>query len=155
MPDTTALNITNLNIDSIQVEVMSCRTNRWQETHTVAEGSTNSDTVGIIKQEANGQNGQNHSNKLINYFYSSTNTDADKKKSSIMTQKIHDTFSNVFNSIGCFEGTLSLQLKLDSKPYQAPPRHVAYALQKLFKEELEQLQEMDIIAPLVVDETAE
>ena len=46
MPDTTALNITNLNIDSIQVEVMSCRTNRWQETHTVAEGSTNSDTVG-------------------------------------------------------------------------------------------------------------
>ena len=54
-----------------------------------------------------------------------------------MTQKIHNTFSNVFNGTGCFEGTFSLQLKPDSKPYQAPPRHVAYALQKLFKEELE------------------
>ena len=44
-----------------------------------------------------------------------------------------------------------LQLKPDSKPYQAPPRHVAYALQKSFKEELEHMQKMDIIAPLGVD----
>ena len=34
-----------------------------------------------------------------------------------MTQKIHDTFDNVFNGIRCFEGTFSLQLKPDSKPY--------------------------------------
>ena len=32
------------------------------------------------------------------------------------------------------------------------PRHVAYALQKLFKEGLECMQEMDIIIPLGVDE---
>ena len=92
MPDTAALNIINLNIVSIQVEIMSCKTNKGQKTHTVAEGCTNRDTDGIIKQEANGQNGQNHSNKSINYFYSSKNTDADKRKSSAMTQKIHDTF---------------------------------------------------------------
>ena len=61
----------------------------------------------------------------------------------------------MFNGIGCFEGTFPLQLKPDSKPYQVPPRHVAYALQKLFKEELEWLQEQDIIAPLGVDEMAE
>ena len=72
-----------------------------------------------------------------------------------MTQKIHETFGKVFNSIGCFEGIFSLQLKLDSKPYQAPPRHIAYVLQKLFKEELQQLQELDIIVPLGVDKTAE
>ena len=54
-----------------------------------------------------------------------------------MTQKIHDKFGDVFNSIGCFKGTFSLQLKPDSRPYQAPPRCVAYALQKPFKEELE------------------
>ena len=48
-----------------------------------------------------------------------------------------------------------MQLKPDSKPYQAPPRCVAYALQKLFKEELELLQKMDIITPLGVDETVE
>ena len=72
-----------------------------------------------------------------------------------MTQKIHNTYGNVFNGTGCFKGTFSLQLKPDSKPYQAPTRHVAYALQTPFKEELEQLQELDIIAPLGVDEMAE
>ena len=72
-----------------------------------------------------------------------------------MMQKMHETFSNVFNSIGCFEGTFLLQLKPESKPYQVPPRHVAYALQKPFKEELECLQKMDIITPLGVDEMAE
>ena len=72
-----------------------------------------------------------------------------------MTQRIHEKFGDVFNSIGCFKGTFSLQFKPDSKPYQAPPRHVAYALQKLFKEELECLQELDITAPLGVDEMAE
>ena len=71
MPDMAVLNIINLNIDSMQVEIMSCKTNREQQTHTVAEGCTNRDTGGITKQEANGQNGQNHSNKSINYFYSS------------------------------------------------------------------------------------
>ena len=72
-----------------------------------------------------------------------------------MTQKTHNKFSDIFNSTGCFKGTFSLQLKPDSKPYQAPPRYVAYVLQKLFKEELERLHKMDIIAPLGVDEMAE
>ena len=57
-------------------------------------------------------------------------------------------FDHVFNGIGCFESIFPLQLKPDSRPYQAPPRHVAYALQKLFKDELDQLQKMDIITPL-------
>ena len=35
-----------------------------------------------------------------------------------------------------------------------PPRHVAYLLQKLFKDELECLQRLDVITPLGVDETA-
>ena len=71
-----------------------------------------------------------------------------------MTQSIHSRFGDVFNGIGCFKGTFSLQLKPDSKPYQAPSRHVAYALQEPFKEELRQLQEMDIITPLGVDKTS-
>ena len=58
----------------------------------------------------------------------------------------------MFNGIWCFEGTFPLQLKPDSKPYQVPPRHVAYALQKPFKEELDWLQKLDIITPLGVDE---
>ena len=84
MPDIAGLNILNLNIDSIQVEVVSCKTNREQETHKVAEGCTNVNTVEIIKQIANCQI---QSNKLINYFYSSKNTEADKRESDAMTQK--------------------------------------------------------------------
>ena len=61
----------------------------------------------------------------------------------------------MFDRTGCFKGTFSLQLKPDSKPYQVPPRHMAYALQKLFKEELDCLQEMDIITSLWVNEMAE
>ena len=72
-----------------------------------------------------------------------------------MMQKIHDTFGDLFNGNGCFKGTFSLQLKSDSKPYQAPSRCVVYVLQKPFKEELEYLQKMDIITPLGVDEMAE
>ena len=61
----------------------------------------------------------------------------------------------MFNGIGCFKATFSLQLKPDCKPYQVPLRHVAYVLQKPLKEELDRLQKMDIITPLRVDETAE
>ena len=134
------------------MEVGSCKTNREQKTHKVTDGCTNINTVGVIKQTANGQI---QSNKLINYVYSSKNTEADKRESDAMTKKIHNTYGNVFNGIGCFKGTFSLQPQPDSKPYQAPPRYVAYALQKLFREELEWLQEMDVIAPLGVDEMAE
>ena len=69
--------------------------------------------------------------------------------------EVHNTFSDVFNGIGCFKGTFSLQLKPDSKLYQAPPRCVVYALQKPFKGELEHLQRMDIITPLGIDKLAE
>ena len=103
------------------------------------------------KQDINGRSDPSNPNMSINYFYSLNNVDADKGSSSAMMQSIHTRFGDVFNSIGCFKGTFPLQLKPDSKPYQAPPRHVAYALQKTFKEGLKCLQEMDIITPLGVE----
>ena len=102
MPDTAVLNILKLNIGLIQVEVMSCKTNREQEAHKVVEGCTNINTVGITKQKANSQN---QSNMLINYFYSSKYTEADKRESNAMTQKIHNVYSDIFTGIGCFKGT--------------------------------------------------
>ena len=72
-----------------------------------------------------------------------------------MTQRIYETFGDVFNGIGCFEGTFSLQFKLDSKPCQVPLRCITFALQKPFKEELQHLQDLDIIVPLAVDIMAE
>ena len=155
LPDTAALKLINLNIDSIQVKVAECKTNTKQEMHMVAKGCTYMDADSKTTPGANGQNGQNNANKSINYFFLSSNVDADKRKSSDLTQKIHNTFVDVFHGIGCFECTFSLQLKLESKPYQVPPRHVVYVLHKSFKEELEHLQKMDIITPLGIDETAE
>ena len=92
---------------------------------------------------------------VMNYFLSSPNIEIDKRKSAELTQKINIVFDNVyvFNGIGYF--AFSLQIKHDSKPYQAPPRHVAYAPQKQIKDELDWLQILDIITPLGVDKTAE
>ena len=152
MPDMVALKIINVNIDSIQKEIRDCKTNRGQETHANTEDCRNINAHSTAKQDGNGQ--QHQANKLINYFYSSNNTDADKSRSKAMTHRIHEECGKVFNGIRCFKGTFSLQLKPDRKPYQVPPRHIAYALQKPFKEELQRLQELDIM-PLGVDETTE
>ena len=140
--------------------------NTGQETHTGIENCTNKgatghkgckiDNTGIInKQDTNGQSDQSNPNVSINYFYSSNNVDVYKRSSSAIMQGIHMRFGNVFNGIGCFKGIFSLQLKPDSKPYQAPPRCVAYTLQKPFKEELRCVQDMDIITPLGVDEASD
>ena len=109
------------------------KTSTEQESHVVKEGCTNTDADSKTKQGANSQNGQINANKQINYFFSSSNVDADRRKSSDMMQKIHNTFEDVLYGVECFEGTFSLKLKPDSKPYQAPPRCVAYAPTKTFK----------------------
>ena len=166
MPDTAVLNSINLNTGSIQTVTAECKINKKQETHTGIVACTNTSTTwgedakdnsvrGDNKQDTNGHSHPVDKHISINYFYLSNNIDADKRSSTDMMQKIHTRFGSVFNGIGCFKGTFSLQLKPDSKPYQAPPRHVAYALQEPFKEELRCLQEMDIITPLGIDETTE
>ena len=78
-----------------------------------------------------------------------------EKASDKITQWLQRKFKDVFNGIGCFDGTFSLQFKPDSKPYQVPSRCIAYNLQQPFREELEHLQQQDIIAPLGIDKTAE
>ena len=131
------------------------KSNTTQEVPVVEKSCTNMKADSKVNNNINSNNTKTNVNNLTNYFFSSLNVEADKRKSKKLMQRIHKVFGIVFNGIGCFKGTFSLQLKPDSKPYQAPPRHVAYALQKLFKEELDQLQKMDIITPLGVNETAE
>ena len=75
-----------------------------------------------------------NTNTLTKYFLSFPNDETGKGKGTKLIQQIHKEFDNVFHSIGCFKGTFSLQLKPDSRPYQAPPRDVAYMLQKPFKD---------------------
>ena len=147
MSDMAVFNLINLNIDSIQAITAKCKTNKGQEACTDIEGCTNKNTTwdkGCKNSNTSVDNNQDTNSCShpcdkhisINYFHSSNNIDADKRSGIAMTLSIHSRFGNIFNGIGCFRGTFSLQLKPDSKPYQAPPMHVAYALQELFKEEL-------------------
>ena len=108
MPDTAALKLININIDSIQVEVAECKIHIVQEMHVVEKGGTNIDADSKIKQGANGQTGQDNANKITNYIISSPNAEVEKRKSIELTWEIHNTFGDVFNGIGCFEGTFSL-----------------------------------------------
>ena len=108
-----------------------------------------------VSNNANGPSSNTSKNKPTNYFLSFPNIELDKRKGIELTQNIHKVFENVLNGIVCFKGTFSLQFKPDSKPYQAPLRHVAYVLQKPFKEELDWLPKLDIITPLGIDETVE
>ena len=59
------------------------------------------------------QNDQDHAYKVTNYFLSSPNVETDKRKSVELTQEMHNTFGDVSNGTGCFEGTFSLQFKPD------------------------------------------
>ena len=81
MPDTAALKLININIASIQVEIVECKANIEKESHEVEKRLCKHGCRFKIKQGANCQNGQNNANKTINYFFSSSNVDADKRKS--------------------------------------------------------------------------
>ena len=80
-------------------------------------------------------------NKSTEYFITGATYDSDKRKNAESTQQIHKDHDDVFNDIGCFEVTFSLQLMPECTPFQAPPRHIIYALQKPFQDELERLQQ--------------
>ena len=69
----------------------------------------------------------------INYFLPSPNQVNDKRVSMEVTQQLQRDFKDVATGIGCFDGMFSLHVKSDSKPFQAPPRHVAYACKSLSK----------------------
>ena len=60
-------------------------------------------------------------NSRINYILPGPIQDNEKRASSEITQKLQRGFKDVFTGIGCFDGTFSLQLKPDSKPYQELP----------------------------------
>ena len=81
MPDTAALKLININNDSIQAETLECKTNREKEFYAVEKGCANTDADLKAKEGTKSQNCQNNANKTINYFFWSSNADADKRKS--------------------------------------------------------------------------
>ena len=107
MPDTAALQIININIYSIQVVKEECITNignakessTTQEAHVVEKSYTNTDAGSKADNNVNGHNDKNIVNAIINYFLSLHQTvEADKRKGSKLTQRVHIVFGNVFTA---------------------------------------------------------
>ena len=68
MRHTAALKLININIDSIQAEVLECKTNIEQETHAVEKGCADTDADLKTKQGANSQNSKTmHIKQLITF----------------------------------------------------------------------------------------
>ena len=135
MPATDVIQIININIDSIDAEDMG--NSEWNiNTGPTQESNTKQETDGALKCCANtdsiSKSTNNSTKSMVNtnadkptkYFLSGPSCDTDNRKSAKLTQQIHEEFNNVFNGIGCLGGTFSLQLKLDSRLYQALPRCV-------------------------------
>ena len=139
MPDTDVLNIIKINIHLIGAE--DARDGEWcANMHTVHESNPRQETNVAEKcctiTDSSSKSTDNNTkptektkaNESAEYFLSGPNYNSNKRKGAEATQQIHRDFDDVFNGIGCFEGTFLLQLKPDSKLYQAPPRCMAYAL---------------------------
>ena len=166
MPDIDILNIIKINIHTIGTKQTSggniCCVNMYavqrddlkQETVRAEKCYTNTDNISKSNNKTKPL-GKSKLSITVEYYLSELSYDSDKKRSAETTQQLRKDFEDEFNGNGCSDGTFSLQLKLDSKPYHVPLRCMAYALQKPFEEELERLQKQDIIVPLGVDKTSE
>ena len=56
----------------------------------------------------------------INYFLPGPNKDNDKRVIAGIKQQLQRDCKDAFTGTGCSDGTFSLQVKPDSKPYQVP-----------------------------------
>ena len=75
----------------------------------------------LLSRMTNNEPLTKETNNEIKHFLTGPNKENDKRASSNITKQIQKEFEEVFTGIRCFEGTFSLQVKLDSKQYQAFP----------------------------------
>ena len=60
-------------------------------------------------------------------------------------ERIAATYPDVFQGLGCMEGTLHLEVDGSALPSIMPPRRVPLALKKRLKEELARLEKASVI----------
>ena len=101
----------------------NCKTNTRQEIDAAEKHYTNTDGSKFKTEDKTTVNDNN--NNSITYFIPDPNSDVNKKASDKISQQLQREFKDVFNGVECFDGTFSLQVKPDSKPYQVPQRHIA------------------------------
>ena len=171
MPDIETLGILSINCSTTYTkdvyEAEKCRANTAnrqvsiseqqymnmkQQAYTPEKYYTNTDTKSKFE---NKDKPMVTDNDKIYYFLPGPNWDNDKTAGTEIIQQLWREFKDVFNGIGCFHETFSLQVKPDNKLYQVPQRCIVYALQKPFKEELEWFQQHDTTAPVGMDDTVD
>ena len=127
MPDTAALNIINVKIDSIEAACMQeekCNTsmsdaktsNTKQEMHWAKESCRNTDEDLKNANNTNGSNSNTNTNTLTIYFLSSPNIVVGKRKSIELTQKIHNVFDNVLMVFGALKAHFHCSSSLIASP---------------------------------------
>ena len=92
MLDTASLKISNINIDSIQTVEEKSNTNigdagesnTTEEAPMVQNSCTNMKADSKVNNNINGHNTKTNVNSLTNYFFSSPNVEADKRKSTAL-----------------------------------------------------------------------
>ena len=119
MTDTDALNIIKINIHTIGAEQTGgsgiCCTNMhtvWRDDlrqeavraencyeNTDSISKSNSKTMPMVESKFS---------KTIEYFLSGLRHDSSRKRSTEITEQLHIEFEDLFNGIGCFDGTFSL-----------------------------------------------
>ena len=157
------LNILKINFNTIHTALLTeqisrnqiegwCYTNEtWEpkaqrQCYEGTDSNSNNDNNTMVNNKNNTQN---------NFFLSGPTEEADrrvcaKKKKK---QQMHKEFKDVFFFMNRMsEGIFSLQVKVDSKLYQALLRCMAYVLGKPFEVELEWLLQLNTAIPLGVDE---
>ena len=111
MPDTAALKIININIDSLEAEDTqkdNCNTNTdaimvlnaKQEIDGARKCCTNTDGIFKTNNNNSGSAINPNASTLTKYLLSCPNVETDIRKSTELTQQIHIEFDNVFNGIG-------------------------------------------------------
>ena len=94
-------------------------TNKEQDAEAQSQYNTN--TEGINIYGANPMVADNNNNK-INYFLLGQCQEADRSVSVKITLQLQKEFKDVFTGVDCFYGMFSLQVKVHSKLYWAPPK---------------------------------
>ena len=89
--------------------------NMRQEAGTIEKYCTNTDSISKFQNKDKPMVTDNDS---IKYFLQGPNSDINKRVSTEIIQQLQREFKDEFNGIWCFNGTFSLQVKPDSKPYQ-------------------------------------
>ena len=171
MPDIKLLNILTISCKTIGTEKedkdVNCRTNRPSahdagcEQYFANTGLERSCTRTNSNAYCYTNTGSNSNLNISNAFIPTVKKCEVKYFLQALAEVTEDQaqvqrdFEDVFNEKGCFNGMISLQIKPESKRYQASPWCIPYALQKPFKEELGRLPQQDTITLLSIDETSE